>query len=84
LVDVYDGLPVDRCELVVKENELEVVLRDGEFVDPSGVYLVLVVVLAVAFFAKVRVLQAMHVGVVSLCFWHEFVELVCRIWWPPK
>jgi hypothetical protein len=52
---------------VVKEDESEVVLRDGEFVDPSGVYLVLVVVPAVAFSAKVHVLQAMRVGVVSLC-----------------
>ena len=59
-------------------------LRDGEFVDPSGVYLVLVVVPAVAFFAKMRVLQTMSVGVVSLCSQHEFVELVCRIRWPPK
>jgi hypothetical protein len=41
---------------VVKEDESEVMLRDGEFVDPGGVYLVLVVVLAVAFSAKVRVL----------------------------
>jgi hypothetical protein len=52
---------------VVKKDELEVVLCDGEFVDSSGVYLVLVVVPAVAFSAKVRVLQAMCVGVVSLC-----------------
>ena len=42
-------------------------LRDGEFVDPSGVYLVLVVVPAVALSTEVRVLQAMRVGVVSLC-----------------
>jgi hypothetical protein len=52
---------------VVEKDEVEVVLRDGEFVDPSGVYFVLVVVPAVAFSAKVRVLQAMCVGVVSLC-----------------
>ena len=59
-------------------------LRDGEFVDPSGVYLVLIVVPAVGFFAKVRVLQTVSVGVMSPCFWDEFVELVCRVWWPPK
>jgi hypothetical protein len=59
-------------------------LRDGEFVDPSRVYLVLVVVPAVAFSAKVRVLQTVSVGVVSLCSQHKFVELVCRIRWPPK
>jgi hypothetical protein len=43
---------------VVKEDESEVVLCDGELVDPSGVYLdlVLVVVPAVAFSAKVCVL----------------------------
>jgi hypothetical protein len=52
---------------VVEKDEAEVVLRDGEFVNPSGVYLVLVVVPAVAFSAKVRVLQAMRVGVMSLC-----------------
>jgi hypothetical protein len=42
-------------------------LRDGEFVDPSRVYLVLVVVPAVAFSAEVRVLQTVSMGVVSLC-----------------
>ena len=43
---------------MVKEDESKIVLHDGELVDPSGVYLglVLVVVLAVAFSAKVRVL----------------------------
>jgi hypothetical protein len=43
---------------VVKEDESEVMLRDGELVDPSWVYLglVLVVVLVVAFSAKVHVL----------------------------
>ena len=69
---------------MVEKDESEVVLRYGEFVDPSGVYLVLVVVPAVAFSAKVRVLQAMRMGVVSLCSKHEFVELVCRIRWSPK
>ena len=52
---------------MVKEDGSEVMLHDGEFVDPSGVYLVLVVVPAVAFSAKVRVLQTVSVGVVSLC-----------------
>jgi hypothetical protein len=69
---------------VVEKDELEVVLCDGELIDPSGVYLVLVVVPAVAFSAKVRVLQTVSVGVMSLCSWHEFVELVCRIRWSPK
>jgi hypothetical protein len=43
---------------VVEKDEAEVVLRNGELVDPSGVYLglVLVVVPAVAFSAKVCVL----------------------------
>jgi hypothetical protein len=43
---------------VVEKNELEIVLHDGELVDPSGVYLdlFLVVVPAVAFSAKVCVL----------------------------
>jgi hypothetical protein len=43
---------------VIEENESEVVLCDGELVDPSRVYLglVLVVVPAVAFSAKVHVL----------------------------
>jgi hypothetical protein len=43
---------------VVEEGELEIVLHDGELVDPSGVYLglALVVVPAVAFPAKVHVL----------------------------
>ena len=45
---------------------MEIVLHDGELVDPSGVYLVLVVVPAVGFLAKVRVFQAVSVGVVSL------------------
>ena len=40
-------------------------LHDGEFVDPSGVYLVLVVVLAVTFLAEMHVLQTVSVGVVS-------------------
>jgi hypothetical protein len=52
---------------VVEKDESEIVLHDGEFVDPSGVYLVLVIVPAVAFSAKVRVLQTVSVGVVSLC-----------------
>jgi hypothetical protein len=52
---------------VVKKDGSEVVLHDGEFVDPSRVYLVLVVVPAVAFSAKVRMLQTVSVGVVSLC-----------------
>jgi hypothetical protein len=52
---------------MVEKDESEVVLRDGEFVDPSRVYLVLVVVPAVAFSAKVRVLQTVSVGVISLC-----------------
>jgi hypothetical protein len=58
LVDVYDGLPVDGCESVVEEDESEVVLCDGELMDPSGVYLVLVLVVvpAIAFSAKMRVL----------------------------
>jgi hypothetical protein len=43
---------------MVKEDDSEVVLRDGELMDPSGVYLGLVpvVVPAVAFSAKVRML----------------------------
>ena len=41
---------------MVEKDEAEIVLRDGEFVDPSGVYLVLVVVPAVVFLAKMRVL----------------------------
>jgi hypothetical protein len=52
---------------VVKEDGSEVMLRDGEFVDPSGVYLVLVVVPAVGFSAKVHMLQTVSVGVMSLC-----------------
>jgi hypothetical protein len=69
---------------VIKEDESEVVLRDGEFVDPSRVYFVLVVVLAVALSAKVRVLQTVSVDVMSLYSWHEFVELVCGVRRPPK
>ena len=67
MVDVYDGLPVDGCESVVEKDGSEVMLHDGEFVDPSGVYLVLVVVPAVIFSAKMRVLQTVSVGVVSPC-----------------
>jgi hypothetical protein len=52
---------------VVEKDGSEVMLLDGEFVDPSGVYLVLVVVPAVAFSAKVRMLQTVSVGVMSLC-----------------
>jgi hypothetical protein len=52
---------------VVEKDGSEVMLRDGEFMDPSGIYLVLVVVPAVAFSAKVRVLQTVSMGVVSLC-----------------
>ena len=52
---------------MVEKDGSEVMLRDGEFVDPSGVYFVLIVVPAVAFSAKVRVFQTVSVGVVSLC-----------------
>jgi hypothetical protein len=54
---------------VVKEDELEVVLHDRKLVDPSGVYLdlLLVVIPAVAFSAKVRMLKTVSVGVVPLC-----------------
>jgi hypothetical protein len=38
LIDVYDRLPVGQCEAVVKKDESEVMLRDREFVDSSGVY----------------------------------------------
>jgi hypothetical protein len=43
---------------MVKEDKSEVVLCDGEFMDPSGVYLdlLLVVIPAVAFSAKVCML----------------------------
>ena len=43
---------------MVEKDKSEVLLRDGELMDPSGVYLdlVLVVVLVVAFSAKVCVL----------------------------
>ena len=51
---------------MVEKDGSEVMLRDGEFVDPSGVYVVLVVVPAVAFFAKVHVLQTVSVSVVLL------------------
>ena len=84
MIDVYDGLPVDGCESVVEKDGSEVMLRDGEFVDPSGIYLVLVVVPAVAFSAKVCVLQTVSVCVVPFCSYHKFVELVCRIRWPSK
>ena len=52
---------------MVEKDGSEVMLRDGEFVDPSGVYLVLIVVPAVGFSAKVRMLQTVSVGVVPLC-----------------
>jgi hypothetical protein len=67
LIDVYDSLLVDGCESVVKKDGSEVMLRDREFMDSSGVYFVLVVVPAVAFSAKMHVLQTVSVGVVSLC-----------------
>ena len=52
---------------MVEKDGSKVVLRYGEFVDPSGIYLVLIVVPAVSFSAKMRVLQTVSVGVVSLC-----------------
>ena len=47
---------------MVEKDGSEVMLRDGELVDPSGVYLVLIVVPAVAFSTKVRVLQTVSVS----------------------